>query len=68
MSFNQKNVDLFQSMLDQWHPWEEKFAWFPIVINGQFIWFRNYYERCKMFMPEHTKQRAVSIFDILKED
>ena len=58
--------DRMQSFLDRWFPWEEKFAWWPVIINKRLVWFKPYFERSKVFMSPCTKERTTSIFDVLK--
>ena len=54
-------------------PWTKKFAWLPVTVQGNRIWFKPYYARIvtKGFTPIGNIERKWeygTIFDVMKGD
>lgn len=54
-------------------PWVEKFAWLPIPIKGERIWFKKYYVRTVVVTYNNAGElkrikEYGTIFDVLKDE
>ena len=63
--FNER-LELFEQLLNEWHDWEHKFAWFPTIVGNKLIWLRKYYERRPLFFPDSRCERVLTVLDMLK--
>lgn len=61
-----ERIELCEKFINTMHPWEEKFAWFPVGIDRRLIWLRKYYERRPVFMSYSRCERVLTVLDMLK--
>lgn len=62
--FNER-LELFDKIFNEWHDWEQKFAWIPTRVDNKLIWLRKYYERRGIVFSNRV-ERALTVFDVLK--
>jgi len=51
-------------------PWEKWFAWYPVKVNDNYIWFKTVYRRCintYVDMDDWTRYEYGTIFNVITE-